>query len=117
MSLNYERFIPSGYKDIGIRKFEFVAKTKLLNVPKRQKIQSLQRIICTCKLRLGKRELRVGMNSSGLVPSTDPVYNSCTAFSTSTLPISGRRTDQQSSSRSLSSKLNIEFFWLKSNHH
>ena len=44
------------------------------------------------------------MNSSGLVPSADPVYNSCTAFSTSTLPISGRRTDQRSSSRLLASK-------------
>ena len=30
LSLKYQRFTPSGYKDIGIRKFEFVAKTQFL---------------------------------------------------------------------------------------
>jgi len=27
LSLKYQRFTPSGFKDIAIRKFEFVAKT------------------------------------------------------------------------------------------
>ena len=31
-SLKYQRFIPTGCKDIGIRKFEFVAKTQILLV-------------------------------------------------------------------------------------
>ena len=31
LSLKYQRFAPSGCKDIGIRRFEFVAKTQVLN--------------------------------------------------------------------------------------
>ena len=31
LNLKFPRFKPSGCKDIGIRKFEFVAKTKFLN--------------------------------------------------------------------------------------
>ena len=30
LSLKYQRFTPSGCKDIGIRKFEFVAKTHFI---------------------------------------------------------------------------------------
>ena len=30
LSLKYQRFTPSGYKDIGIRKFKFAAKTQFL---------------------------------------------------------------------------------------
>ena len=30
LSLKYQRFTPLGLKDIGIRKFDFVAKTQLL---------------------------------------------------------------------------------------
>ena len=31
LSLKYQRFTPSGCKDIGIKKFEFVAKTQFLS--------------------------------------------------------------------------------------
>ena len=31
LSLKYQRCLPSGSKDIGIRKFEFVAKTQFLS--------------------------------------------------------------------------------------
>ena len=31
LSLKYQRFAPSGCKDIGIRRFEFVAKTQFLH--------------------------------------------------------------------------------------
>jgi len=32
VSLKYERFTPSGFKDKGIRKFEFVAQTQFLRL-------------------------------------------------------------------------------------
>ena len=33
-SMKYQRFTPNGCRDIGIRKFEFVAKTPLHNIVK-----------------------------------------------------------------------------------
>ena len=40
LSLNYKRFTPSGYKDIGISKFEFVARTHSF----KKKLREIERI-------------------------------------------------------------------------
>ena len=32
LSLKYQRFTPSDWKDIGIRKFDFVAKTQFIKI-------------------------------------------------------------------------------------
>ena len=41
LSLKYQRFAPSGLLDIGISKFEFVAKTQILYPEKMMDISSI----------------------------------------------------------------------------
>ena len=44
LSLNYKRFTPSGYKDIGISKFEFVARTHSFKKKLREYREKIERI-------------------------------------------------------------------------
>ena len=39
LSLKYQRFTPSGCKDIGVRKYKFVAKTQFLRLELKKKLE------------------------------------------------------------------------------
>ena len=53
LSLKYQRFTPSDWKDIGIRKFDFVAKTQFIKI---EDLNSSNDLIFHSKDNLFKKE-------------------------------------------------------------
>jgi len=61
--LKYQRFAPSGWKDIGIRRFEFVAKTQLLSkLLKKYLNMSFQDVVCLIEESTHEKDLTKYIN-------------------------------------------------------